>query len=498
MHRANDAGVAIKTPQEAAKARENLRILHLPKEHEIKGLQILCHLNIHIEDLSSSVVSAMKPRLIKILSDEYDGSAAEEQSNNLLQEMDPHEIDNAVDNAFRDEQSCRRLDPLLRALVERNRWNVPTLGGKGSRKKGSLDLFKFFQDPALASVHNVITFLPQKVYHDNPKLALMIGRNLHRKEAPVTRILVEEEQESIEEFQRTMKDILVVGPDRAVTFVANNEYYFLDKKTGRLFSEEAQKATIATGKADVKDFERVPFFAREATLDGLKVAGGPLNVIQVMEDASQIERGGVKNAQGQTKYEAYMKKLIADIDEKRQQVYKDIEFSPPPHTFIFSGHGLPDSFALTNSDKISYTGFATALRKRYEKFKGQSPLLQKDVFIFGSCYSTNLTMNTDAALKGTDYRPIFIATNEYGQVGYGDPELKTGSKFLEHVLGISEAKPQTITLGDIMRRQDKGDADVSIFIPRKDKPKDETILEQISQLPEKEKGNMNAPQREAA
>ena len=259
-------------------------------------------------------------------------------------------------------------------------------------------------------------------------------------------------------------------------------------------------------EAKLEDFERVPRFGTPAYVERLKAAGGPLHVIRPITNDLEMANNSYKKKFGEITAEAK-----ADILRKKDQVFQEMVSVPPPHTFIFDGHGLDDTFFLgsggdrkkgnapaTDAGALHYKYFAKALRNRYEKFKTQSPLLQKDVFIFESCYSTNLTMNTDAALKGTDYRPIFIATNEYGQVGFTDLEQATGSKFSANVLGLKEAKKQTITLGDIMRRQDEGDSNVSIFIPRKDKPIEETILEQITQLPEKEKGNTDTPERKAA
>ncbi len=492
IRHAREAGLTISTLEEANQYQEKFRSCGVRDGEEFDYYKILRKNNIRIEALDVGVLRLMSRGIKAIISrEDSNGIDLPEDSGDTDHVNESAENAKIMKNVFRDESISRYLNPLLRALIKEN-----SRAMDDSNESYRFDLLHFFRDPSIASICDATRYIAESAYGTDPKLPLMVGRNLHRKGIPVTRESVDKEREDIEEFRRTTKDTPVLGPGRGVTLIANSEFRF-QKKTGEGMPYWPYKQL---GEPKSKNYEKISRFAPQALVDRLNAAGGPLNIIQPNAASYKIQTHEQSDAQYQTAREAARQIEKKNAEETKRKVLEEIASAPPPRTFLFGGHGSEKSaFYLTEEVSISYNEFATALQKRSEHFKAQPQLLKKDIFVWGSCYSMNLTTSIDGVLQKMDYRPIFVTQSEYGQIGYSDPDMESGSKFFEKVLGLTEAKPQTIMLGDVMLRHDKGDADVSIFIPRKDKPKDETILEQISQLPEKEKRkDENGQQMKAA
>ncbi len=454
--------------------------LGFPEGKQLDCCKILAGYHIQLEDLSMETLKQMAGEIYVILE-----NADPQLTDQLPKVKNPDNVPDifpTAQRAFSNEKQSKELSTLLNALTKRNESTRENLGGQLIlARESNFRIFGFLRDPAIESIIAVIPFIAKKAFEKDPDLPVMIGRNLRRKSIGVNQKSVDREREQIVNERVRLKDIQMLGPSRGVTLIAHNEKMYKNKETEQLMPELDLRWHLNSGKTTLGEWEPVERFGKTTLQERIRATGSKLSVVKPI---------GNQLVEGKKNEEA----LTQDLKKKKEEILLAIENTKPPHTFIFDGHGgenafwinggfIGQEFAETKDDPsaLHYENFATALRKRHEKFKDVPASLEKDIFYFQSCFSTNLTFHIDHALHGTDYRPIIMTAAEYGQHGFSDFNSETGSKYTERVLGLDEKNKKAVTLGDIIERQSKGDTDTSIFIPRKDSDEEETILRQISQ-----------------
>jgi hypothetical protein len=310
------------------------------------------------------------------------------------------------------------------------------------------------KDPAIRHIIEAERFVPPAGRTEIPDIVLLVGRNLFMKGSGVTAETVRGAMEEIRELRRGLGDIVILGKGQSATLIANDHYF-----AGRL--------------------QR---FGLPGLLRKIRMTGTELR-----DDIRSHTFSGMTERQ-----------LKEEYAKAKEQALKVIRTTPPPHRFIFDGHGGPEAFFLSGGqigqhlvtgkhlpNAISDEEFATALRERYEAFKGKPEDLRRDVFLFNACFANTMVRTIDTALAGTPYRPIFITTGEYGQSVPNDVmkvggDTETGQKIFATVMNLRSENPGEVRLRDIFARERLSDGNVSVFVPRTDRATGRVRLEQIS------------------
>lgn len=169
-----------------------------------------------------------------------------------------------------------------------------------------------------------------------------------------------------------------------------------------------------------------------------------------------------------------------ELEKTKQNILDKIANTPPPMTFYFNGHGGPRRIYLSKGQvidgkpldedaiSIDVTEFAEAVKKRNEKFSGQEDKLEKDIFIFSSCFNQNF-IRTFYKLNEESYsvQPIAIGESEFGQYGFSSVKYDANSKE-KSIYGLGE---KHVTLDRAIKAESPyRDSNISIFAPFKDIP----------------------------
>jgi hypothetical protein len=157
---------------------------------------------------------------------------------------------------------------------------------------------------------------------------------------------------------------------------------------------------------------------------------------------------------------------LAQLKQVKQNLLETMVNTPPPFTFVFDGHGGPDSLYLSDGRlgrdmspteakttiQITADELAGVMRARGEKygFTADTAAEQRDVLIFQNCYNHNFVRRMNQQLDGMPV-PISVGASEYNQLSlflHPDP---AGALFLSEVVGAK--KGSTSNLGSVIERQ---------------------------------------------
>lgn len=364
---------------------------------------------------------------------------------------------------------------------------------------------EFWEDPALEGMLQVKAewikkdhpLMKEVIQSGGEELAMaqmraMIARNLFFRKVPITELTAKEEFGRVVEARERYKDMNLFK-DRNVLLAAHEEN--LKDMPGK-GAETKKWFEVESGDSHV--------FAKKALQEAMKKQVGAKGDLQVVRPESEG-----------TKPEEHMKRLR----EAKADILNKIKNTPPPFTFVFDGHGGPDSLFLShgqiegfrpgqgaeqakviemrNTIKISAEELAAALKMRQEKFAEQyaaSPQ-NKDVLVLACCFNANFIRNVYDKM-GTATKPIAVGQSEYGQYSLFFLPHKYGSPFLSKVVGIAtEDKPPTI--GTIFENEFmdlhnikgssgaefEGNTNPSIYIPdEKNQPMQITKNENTNQI----------------
>ncbi|MEK7548093.1 MAG: hypothetical protein AAB540_04315 [Patescibacteria group bacterium] len=327
---------------------------------------------------------------------------------------------------------------------------------------------KFLEDPLLGGLDTFELPLEARALcnGDLEEFKIAILRNLNLKNKDHSDESIVEEARRLAEAQERYSDVALFK-NRNVLLAFNNEK-FRDKKRTEKMEEDYTEQNYAYYE---------------------KIAGGRYRF------GTKIFRQSVDNVAGS--YEAIRAKgdTVEHLKESKRRILDAIRTTPPPFTFVFSGHGEGDHLELMNWEKMKekfgeekareivgggdcyLTGreIADAISDRYVNFpqlKDASPE-EKDIFIINACDSNNLLISVYKFLseKDSSSMPIMISSAEYGQYGFSEYSDYYGSRFFSKVLGLSflgRNGAVESTIKTILENQSKGSSNPTVFIPIED------------------------------
>lgn len=289
-----------------------------------------------------------------------------------------------------------------------------------------------FKDPAL----KLILKIKPEYFVPKPKPArmlvqyrVMVARNLYFKNLPATSSNILKEYKSILTLRQKYAKIPLFK-DRNVLCVANNE-----------------KITDEYYKYYEKHLYKTNLFGKKASIDAIKKQGGKVTLMRA-------------------------KNNLASFKKKKKDILRSIE-NTTKLTVVFDGHGSREGIYLSGGDivkgkpsetkdaiKITYQELAKAFKQRHMKFPNEKPPL----IVLWGCYNHTFLRNFYRTLGSRVTQPIVIGGGEYDMVLHRDERNKYGNEFFEKVLQLSK-KGHVTTIGTVMRHEEYGSGNPSVYIP---------------------------------
>jgi len=472
--------------------------------------RILRSKNIRLEQLSEESANELRSLLQAVLlidRPEWKGKFRFDAKNGdvgIVQEFTVAEAREFVQRFCGNVNGAERINAVLHPQVQDRMVNMNSVAlpaeERDRRRNFPFRVREFFADPAIHHMLTATDHIPPARLRKDPEAGVIAGRNMWAKGLRADDVNLQTMKDTLEELDTLRVEranTIVLGEGRHVTVIANEESVYQYKarfvslkelhnilEAEKLLHEGKEIEAVKSVLAEVKVIDR---FAKESFLNAIKGSGSKLT--SVIKPDSYLN---LKELKLKDNYEEHLRKM-------QDQALQMIATEPPPHTFFFDGHGGANAFWLfqgqfgkekAQSSKepaaLHYEKLAKALKERYENFKDQPEKLAKDVFWFSACFSNDLVRNVDRELTTTPYRPIFVAVAETGQPGYSDFNAPTGTRGLGRVLGLEDEhgvlrkKIPPVTIGVVMKRQRKGESNLSIFVPVRSGT--QVILQQIADL----------------
>lgn len=466
------------------------------------------------ENISRQVVESMYPAFHNVIRKKYPNTKEvitkgtwrySEEMNNMTEE----ESERLLLDIFNNAKSTASVNSVLSGIVTRN---FDARKDRYGRIETTylFNVQKFVGDPAFNAMVESAGHIPKHMLATQPELPVHIGRLLHSKEAAVSKKSVTEAIAELKSVRLERGKLPVFGPGRNVTVISNNERMYKSGKTvtldgvlqemrfDSLKSKAANKPYDA--KSTLKKFSEIDRFGTEEFLRLIRKSGSVIS--ETIEPPYFIEGFGTDSPRFHTEDE--MKK---NAEKKKEETLNAIRTAPPPHTFVFDGHGGKQAFWLfagqVGSEEvesanepaaIQYKEFAKAMRQRYQKFKDVPQSLDEDTYVFFACLSTNLSLSLQKELHDTPYHPTVIAAAEYGNYGYSNMANESKNAYIDTVFFPQGNTGKAVTVNDVIDRQGAAFSNISVFVFGKNKSEDtqiQNILQQIGKSEEaKGEGNV--------
>lgn len=171
-----------------------------------------------------------------------------------------------------------------------------------------------------------------------------------------------------------------------------------------------------------------------------------------------------------------------ELIELKRDILNKIATTPPPMRFFFNGHGGPNKLYLTNGEikngkiyegnwqdanNISSEELAEATAKRRLNFPNKLDLIEKDTYIFSSCYNNEFMRKFYESIEEQEgIAPRAIGESEYGQYAFS-PTITLGLIKSENEKLYRFGETGT-TFGDIRKNQHKfRHSNITIYAPNK-------------------------------
>jgi hypothetical protein len=289
----------------------------------------------------------------------------------------------------------------------------------------------FWEDPALQQNISNVKFFSEK--NENDKFRIIVARNLYFQDKEASEQNAKIEGERILKTRKLYENVPVFS-ERNIVFAAHLEKQKTDK---------------------VGDLNR---FVKKALVKRIKKDGGKI--------------AGVLRPQN----------TLKSLKETKQKILTSIINTPPPFTFIFSGHGSPNALYLSDGGidgvtnkseiketektiKITVKDLFQSYKKRQEKYGKMNTPTTRDIFINGGCYNSNFMRNFYLLCDKEEVsKPIFLGESEYGQYGVTEYESKYNNNFYNQIFDNNKTKKAI--LGNIIKNDASNkNSNPSFYIP---------------------------------
>jgi hypothetical protein len=290
----------------------------------------------------------------------------------------------------------------------------------------------FFKDPAFKLILKIKSeyFVPKP---KNEKMLIqyrvMVCRNLYFKNIPITKNNILKEYQSILALRQEYAK-LPLFKDKNVLYIAHNE-----------------KITDEYYQHYEKHLYNTNLFGKKASIDAIRKQGGKVTLMRAKNNLASLKR----------KKKAILERVV----------------NTPKLTLVFDGHGSKEALYLTGGDivqgkpsetkdtiKITYRELAKAFMQRHIKFPKEKP----PIIVLWGCYNHTFLRNFYKTLGSSFTQPIIIGGGEYNMLLHRHEKNKYGNEFFEKVLQLSK-KGHVTTVGTVMRYEELGSGNSSVYIP---------------------------------
>jgi len=273
----------------------------------------------------------------------------------------------------------------------------------------------FIKDPAFNSILNISKYSPIPPEND-PQLCIAAGRSLYFN------LNNKEYSGGLEMMaRRAFQEVMNAREKYGETKLFEDVVLFSNNEVGYQNSEDQKERESNKQR-----------FASDELLSNMKKETKSFNY-QIAPPDSDYVPSITSGKNGKT-YDTQRSNFNGDPKKFRLMVESEIINTPLGKTFIFKGHGLPDTFYFSDKQTMSATEFADLLKKRYEKNPPKAEA-KPDIFMFSSCHSSEFFRKVNDALGKTKTHAIFVQGAEYGYYGYSGDDfgLNLEKNYLDNV-----------------------------------------------------------------
>ncbi len=343
------------------------------------------------------------------------------------------------------------------------------------------DIVKFINDPALNRIFDIDILRVNSSERQYRELKLMVARNLFIKGKKVNSKNIKAEYSEVVKFRERYKNISVFA-NRNVLIVTDNQTVeeYIDGKMQEIYNDELkllQQRGVGEGSDEMKYLENAQKELAQIAIElkerfRKRYKRGPLDNVFM----TKLAYNAVKRQNCKTVEKIVSKNDKESLIKTKEQIKLKIINSPPPFTYMFTGHGNLNVLSLSSSQKINFTveELADCIVARYDKFPGlrQANPEMQDIFIFLSCYSHNFLRNLYKQIKfkvkHKNFKlPVMFSSSEFGQKSTSSLFDQFGSNILKYVMNLPSGR--RATLGTIMDREYLNSSNPSLFIPTQEK-----------------------------